>query len=155
MSIIASFPADARGCLSFHHRQPLRRHCFHTPSDTPPHRMRGVLPSTSPLAPRPFGSRSRGSLSRSVFRRGGGSRVPHGTGLSLCQDIASRILVAIEHQPTVGADVCAYTQTFLDECATRRAVLGSPLWRYSNHRNVVHHTVGFDKRLRNWPQPAS
>src|SRR2546428_10912469 len=98
------------------------RLCMYARSDTPPHRMRGVLPSPSPLAPRPFGSGSRGSLSRSVFRRSGGSRVPHGTFNGLCQDIERGILIAIKDDPTVGTDVGPHTQTFLDAGPARRAV---------------------------------
>jgi eukaryotic-like serine/threonine-protein kinase len=47
--------------------------------DTHPLKRRVVLPSSSPLARSPFGCTSRGSLSRSVFRRTGCFPVPQGT----------------------------------------------------------------------------
>ena len=71
-------------------------------------------------------------------------RVPHGTIQCLRKDIQSRVLVTIQDDATACADVGADTQTFLDQCSTHRAVLGSPLWRHGDDRNVMHQAVGFD-----------
>ena len=91
-------------------RSHITEQCQFYLSDTPLHRMQGVLPSTSPLARRPFGSRGRGSLSRSVFRLAGGFPVPQGTFESLCENVERRVLIAVQDHATPCTDVGAYAQ---------------------------------------------
>ena len=104
--------------------------------------MDGVLPSTSPLATSPFdGGSSRGSLSRSVSSRGTGSRVSLGTVLisrkSLMQDIQGRIVIAIEHNSTFGADMCSDAERFFDDRAAIRTLLAREMRRDCNHEDIV------------------
>src|SRR6266516_1542421 len=98
-----------------------------------------VLPSSSPLARSPFGWTSRGSLSRSVFRRTGWFPVPQGT--CFCQDVESRIVVSVQHHATACTDVGPHAQRLLDHSSTCATVLAGELRGYCKNRNIVHLAV--------------
>src|SRR5437764_6655926 len=70
--------------------------------------------------------------------------MPYGTGLSLCQDVESRIVVSIKHHATTGTDVGAHTQRLFNECATSATFLAGELWCYRNDRNIMHDCIVLD-----------
>src|SRR2546422_4977215 len=106
--------------------------------------MRGVLPSTSPLARLPFGGTSRGSLSRSV-RRDMLVRfpVPQGTLECFGQDVQRGIVISVQHDPTTGTKVGPHTQRLLDQCSTCATLLAAELWCDGDHRDLMHPSIGF------------
>src|SRR5215467_1364547 len=107
--------------------------------------MTGVLPSSSPLARSPFGCTSRGSLSRSVSHRSGGSPVPQGTDLNgFCQDIESRILISIQNKPALGTDMCPGGECFLHALPTARTILACVLCRDGYHSYPMDESIGLD-----------
>src|SRR6266852_2331830 len=105
--------------------------------------MQGVLPSSSPLAHSPCGCTSRGSLSRSVFRRTGCFPVPQGTCYCLCQDVQRGVVISVQYHSTAWTDVGTHAQRLLHDSTTGATFLAGELWRYSNDGNRMHQSIGF------------
>src|SRR6266702_5299062 len=93
-------------------------------TDTPTHRMQGVLPSSRGLATVHHWSNDRGPLSRSVLQgKPVGFQVPPSTASNgrkrFLQDILGCVVISVQHHATAKTNVCTHTQRFLDHRSTR------------------------------------
>src|ERR1051326_2618112 len=116
--------------------------------DTLPLKRREVLPSTSPFATCSCEHSRRGVLSRSdVFRRSGTrSHLPGRTESghyhqSSSQDIQRGVLVSVQPQAAVGADVSTHGERFLHAIAASTTVLRGEPGRDGDDRHISYHAV--------------
>src|SRR6185312_5096250 len=73
-----------------------------------------------------------------------GSRMPYGTVQCSCQDVASGILISIQHKPAVGTSMCPGRERFLYPLPTARTILAGVVWGNCYYFYPMHHSVGLD-----------
>ncbi len=70
--------------------------------------------------------------------------MPQGTYKCLGQKIPCRIVVSIEYHTTPCTDVGTHGERLLDHRPTSTTFLACELWGYSNDRDRMHPSIGFD-----------